>query len=510
MTEPIELKPSKNPSIQCSICLDVLIDPVTTPCGHNFCKTCLTKCWDSSQDCYCPLCKENFPKRPNLKINTALRELAESYRRKKTKVFCHTCAEKKVKALKSCLECQTSYCETHLEPHQKVSNLMKHKLIDPVENLEDYICQKHEKPLELFCRDDQISVCLSCTEEDHNAHNTVPIEEEIAEKKIQLARIQMDVQQMIQDRKKNILDMKESITLTKESQTELHQVMENQKAAEKQAEELIKELEQEITELKRRNTELEQLSHTEDHLHLLKTDPSLCSLLNTRNWTEISINTRLSMTTLREAMSHFQSLQEVHQHRSEINLKMMQEYAVDVTLDPDTAHACLILSEDGKQVKVDLSGNIEHDLPNNPERFDSCPSVLGKEGFNSGKFYFEVQVKGKTDWDLGVARESIKRKGEIKLSPQNGFWTVGLWKGNEYQASASPSVSLSLRVKPQKVGVFVDYEEGLVSFFDVDSNSHIYSFTGQSFTEKLYPYFYPGKNYEDKIPLIASSVSQSD
>ncbi|XP_051998651.1 E3 ubiquitin-protein ligase TRIM39-like [Xyrauchen texanus] len=450
MTEPIELKSPKNPLIQCSICLDVLTDPVTTPCGHNYCKTCLTKCWDKNRDCRCPLCKENFPKRPNLKINTALRELAESYRRKKTKVLCYTCAEKKVKALKSCLECQTSYCETHLEPHQKVSNLMKHKLIDPVENLEDYICQKHEKPLELFCRDDQISVCLSCTEEDHKTHNTVPIEDEITEKKSQLASTQMDVRQMIQDRQKNILNMKESITLSNESRTELHQVMENQKAAEKQVEELIKELEQEITELTRRNSELE-LTH------------------------------------------HY--------------LKMMQEYAVDVTLDPNTAHACLILSEDGKQVKVDFSGNNEHDLPNNPERFDTCPSVLGKEGFSSGKFYFEVQVEGKTDWDLGVANGSIKRKGEIKLSPKNGFWTVGLWKGNEYQASASPSVSLSLREKPQKVGVFVDYEEGLVSFFDVDSNSHIYSFTGQSFTGNLYPYFYPGKNNEDKMPLILMKIN---
>ncbi|KAL0194081.1 hypothetical protein M9458_012377, partial [Cirrhinus mrigala] len=100
-------------------------------------------------------------------------------------------------------------------------------------------------------------------------------------------------------------------------------------------------------------------------------------------------------------------------------------------------------------------------LPDNPERFDSCVCVLGKEGFSSGRFYFEVQVKGKTEWDLGVARESINRKGKITLSPSDGYWIVALRNGYEYTACAGPTVSLSLRLRPQRVGVFVDYEEGL-------------------------------------------------
>ncbi|KAL0166867.1 hypothetical protein M9458_038711, partial [Cirrhinus mrigala] len=148
----------------------------------------------------------------------------------------------------------------------------------------------------------------------------------------------------------------------------------------------------------------------------------------------------------------------------------------------------LILSDDGKQVRY---GDNKQKLPDNPKRFNRYGIVLGKEGFSSGRFYFEVQVKGKTEWNLGVARESIDRKGE---SPNNGYWTVVLRNGNEYKACASPSVSLSLRVKPQRVGVFVDYEEGLVSFYDVESSSHIYSYTGQSFTDQLYPYFSPCPN----------------
>uniref|UniRef100_A0A671M6B5 B box-type domain-containing protein n=1 Tax=Sinocyclocheilus anshuiensis TaxID=1608454 RepID=A0A671M6B5_9TELE len=173
--------------LQCSICLDVFTDPVSTPCGHNFCKTCLNKCWDN----------KTFKQRPDLKINTTLREIVDHYKKKSlekksvtfSEVLCDICEERKLKALKSCLVCQSSYCETHLEPHLRVAGLKKHKLMDPVSNLEDYICQKHERPLELFCRDDQTCVCLMCTATDKNKnknHNTVPLEEESEEKKVDI------------------------------------------------------------------------------------------------------------------------------------------------------------------------------------------------------------------------------------------------------------------------------------------------------------------------------------
>ncbi|XP_039534363.1 E3 ubiquitin-protein ligase TRIM39-like isoform X2 [Pimephales promelas] len=531
--------------LQCSICLDVFTDPVTTPCGHNFCKTCLNKCWDNSQTCNCPYCKETFKHRPDLKINTTLREIADHYRKKspekkvevvnkaevvkKAEVVCDICEDRKQKALKSCLVCQSSYCETHLDRHLRVAGLKKHKLINPVSNLEDYICQKHERPLELFCRDDQTCVCPMCALEDHKTHNTVPLEEESEEKKTQLMKTQKDTQQEIQDRIKKIQDVKHSAEVRKRNtekekaarvelftdlirsiercQTELLEMMEEQqKAAEKQEEELIEELEQEITELKMRNTELEQLSHTEDHLHLLQIYSSLCSSTNTRNWSEISVKTDESLETLRTALIKLQdSLQEKLTHTE---VKWRQQYAVDVTLDPDTAHPNLILSDDGKQVR---DGNTTQKLPDTPQRFDRYLCVLGKEGFSSGRFYFEVQVKGKTGWSLGVARESIDRKGVITLTPSNGYWTVWLNNGNEYCACADPDVSLCVIEKLQRVGVFVDYEEGLVSFYDVESSSHLYSFTHQSFTGKLYPYFNPHNNDRGKnsTPLIITPVKHN-
>ncbi|XP_029111922.1 E3 ubiquitin-protein ligase TRIM39-like [Scleropages formosus] len=179
--------------------------------------------------------------------------------------------------------------------------------------------------------------------------------------------------------------------------------------------------------------------------------------------------------------------------------------AVDVTLDPDTANPWLILSEDRKQVRC---GVIWQDLPDNPERFTYWESVLGKEGFSSGKHYWEVEVGDKTDWDLGVARESINRKGEITPNLKNGFWSLSLSCGNEYKALTDPPVSLPLSVKPQKVGVFVDYEEGQVSFYRMEDKSHLYTFTGYEFTEKLYPYFWSG--FQSSAPLIISPVSDTD
>ncbi|XP_060789579.1 zinc-binding protein A33-like [Neoarius graeffei] len=525
----------------CSTCLNVFTDPLTTPCGHSFCKSCLTQCWEKSQHCYCPLCKEKFTKKPELKINTTLREVADLFKKKhspdKPEVLCDACTGEKLKALKSCLDCHATFCKTHLEPHNLVSSFQKHKLINPVENLEDYMCQKHDRPLELFCRDDQTCVCQFCTEGDHKNHNTVPIEEESGERKTQLGKTQTDVQQMIQDRLKKIQEIKHSVELSKtntkkekadsvevftalirsieRSQAELLEVMEEkQKAAERQAEGLIKELEQEIIVLKRRDTELEQLSHTEEHLHLLQIYSSMCSPPHTKNWTEISINTDLSGDTVRTALSQLQQTlnekltktpNDKLKEAVSIELKRIQQYAVDVTLDPDTAHPNLILSADGNQV---THGDKRQNLSDTPQRFDPCVMVLGKESFSSGRFYYEVQVRGKTEWDLGLVRENINRKGKISATPENGLWTVILRNENQYWARADLPVLLTLKEKVETVGVFVDYDEGLVSFYDVKSQSHIYSFTGQSFTEKLYPFFSPYLNDGGKnsAPLIISPV----
>ncbi|KAK9954732.1 hypothetical protein ABG768_016778, partial [Culter alburnus] len=316
-----------NEELQCSICLEVFTDPVTTSCGHNFCRSCLST---NTQTYFCPFCKERFSRRPDLKINSTLREVAQHFKEKlnlgESEVFCDICNKRKQKAVKSCLTCQSSYCDDHLEPHLRVPRLKKHTLINAVENLEDYICQKHERPLEMFCRDDQTCVCLFCAEGEHRTHNTVPIEEESQEKKDQLVQRQTDVHQMIQDRMKKIQEIKHSVELRKRNtekeksssvelftdlirsiercqSEQLKMMEEQQKEAEKQAEDLIKELQQEITELKKRNTELEQLLHTDDHLHLIQMCSSLSSRPHTKNWTEIRIDSDVNVNSLKRALT---------------------------------------------------------------------------------------------------------------------------------------------------------------------------------------------------------------
>ncbi|XP_045894355.1 E3 ubiquitin-protein ligase TRIM21-like isoform X3 [Micropterus dolomieu] len=533
----------------CSICLDVFTDPVSTPCGHNFCKTCITEHWNINVPCQCPNCKKVFYTKPELQVNTFISEMAAQFRQsaqqkassssseqqaaKPGEVPCDFCTGTKVKALKSCLVCLASYCETHLEPHLTASRLKRHQLIDPVENLEGRMCTKHDKLLELFCKTDQMCVCMLCTVLDHKTHDVVPLKEEYEGKKAELGKTEAETQQMIQKRRLKIQEIKRSVELSKEdadreiaggvqvfsalkesverSQAELiDTIKEKQRETEKQAEGFIKELEQEISELKKRSSEVEQLSRSEDHLHLLQSLPSLNAAPPTKDWTEVSVRPPSYEGTVVRAVKQLEeTLSKQMKKLLEAELKRVQQYAVDVTLDPDTAHPALILSDDGKQVKhVGMKKN----LPDNPERFDYCPNVLAKQSFSSGRFYYEVHVKGKTKWDLGVARESINRKGKITLSPQKGFWTIWLRNENEYKALAGPAVRLSLKSQPEKVGLFVDYEEGLVSFYDVDAAALIYSFTGCCFTKKLYPYFSPCLNDGGKnsAPLIISPVNHTE
>ncbi len=174
---------------------------------------------------------------------------------------------------------------------------------------------------------------------------------------------------------------------------------------------------------------------------------------------------------------------------------------VDVILDDDMAHPCLIVSDDGKQVRYGKNRTKGVDGEEQNEKFDTYLGVLAKEGFSSGCFYFEVQVKGHTLWDLGVVRESINRIGDFDLHPRDGYWIVGL--RYEKYLSYCPKELFSLNVKPQNVGVFVNYYEGLVFFYDVESLCQIYSYTRQCFNEKLYPFVCFGYKWtENSTPLI--------
>uniref|UniRef100_A0A8C5C0U1 E3 ubiquitin-protein ligase TRIM39-like n=1 Tax=Gadus morhua TaxID=8049 RepID=A0A8C5C0U1_GADMO len=521
-------------NFSCSICLDVFNNPVSTPCGHNFCRTCITKFWDEQVKYKCPLCNMAFNTRPDLRINTLLSGLAAQFQTairvkdqlcvKPGEVPCDVCTGTQLKAVKSCLVCLISYCQTHLEPHQRGAVLKKHRLVEPMDRLEDRMCKKHDRLPELFCQTEQVCVCLFCKETDHRSHPVVPLTEEYEVKTAQLGKIEAEVQQMIQMRLNNIQEIKDTVNRSKadafreiadgvhiltalkccieKCQDDLNQmVKEKLKSTEKQAEDLIKELEQEIEDLTNRSSEVKQLSHTEDHLYFLQAFRSLKDPPPTSDWTTLEVRPPSYVGTLRRSLDQLEET-------LNMEMKRVQQYEVDVTLDPDTVHPELVLSEDGKQVH---GGDVAKALPDNPKRFTQGLCVLTRQSF-SGRFYFEVQVKDKTAWYVGVARESINRNDRIIMTPERGYWTLFSYKDG-LVFSDDPFVRLLLRAELQKVGVFVDYDEGLVSFYDVEARVHIYSATGCSFTEPLYPflcacrYDYEGNN---SAPLIISPVNQTD
>uniref|UniRef100_A0A672YY36 Uncharacterized protein n=1 Tax=Sphaeramia orbicularis TaxID=375764 RepID=A0A672YY36_9TELE len=503
----------------CSFCLDVFTDPVSTPCGHNFCKSCIFEHWDNNEIYQCPMCQKAFDPRPELYVNTFISEIvahSDQQTAKPGEVPCDICAEPKLKALKSCLVCLTSYCQTHLEPHLTLSGLKRHQLIQPVENLEDRMCRKHDKPLELFCKTDHTCICLLCSVLDHKNHEFVHLKDEYEEQKAELKKTEAEIQQIIQERRLKIQEIQRSVEVSKNTadrktaegvevftalmesvQRSLDQfkekIQEKQRTTEKQAEDFIRELEQEICELEKRSTEVKKLLGSEDHLHFVQRFTCVKAAPSMKTWTKVSIRPPSYEGTVVRAVSELEDklTEDMKQVVAEAELRRVRQYEVDLTLDPDTANPYLILSDDGKQVH---HGDKKKNLPDKPQRFSKCVCILAKQSFSSGRFYFEVQVKGKTEWDLGVVRESINRKGDITVRPKDGYWIIWLRNGNEYKVLADPSVLLSVKSGPQKVGVFVDYEEGLVSFYDVGSSVLIYSFTGCCFNDKLLPYFSPSLN----------------
>ncbi|XP_036374444.1 E3 ubiquitin/ISG15 ligase TRIM25-like [Megalops cyprinoides] len=293
----------------CSICLDLLKDPVTIPCGHSYCMDCIKGCWDQDDHTgvySCPQWRQIFTPRPVLGRNTMLAEVVEKLKKTGPQaappahcyagpgdVACDFCTGRKCKAIKCCLVCLASYCKTHIQPHYEFPAFKKHKMIQASRQLEEMICSHHDKVMEVYCRTDQQCICYLCTMDEHRGHDTVSATAERTEKQKQLGETQRKFQQRIQEREKELQDLRQAVeSLTRSAQAAVEDsekiftemirsierrrsevkelIRDQEKAAVSQAERLLKQLEQEIAELRRRDAELEQFSHTEDHIHFLQ------------------------------------------------------------------------------------------------------------------------------------------------------------------------------------------------------------------------------------------------
>ncbi|XP_034765667.2 E3 ubiquitin-protein ligase TRIM39-like isoform X1 [Acipenser ruthenus] len=537
---------SPEEKFSCSVCLDLFTEPATIPCGHSFCLDCIGSYWDQSDQTgvySCPQCRETFTPRPVLRKSNVLNELVEELKKMRLDskreppapapvsaelgdVPCDFCpTELKRGAVRSCLTCRGSYCEAHLQPHYETAGLKRHALVQPLRDFEQKLCKQHQRLLELYCRTDQSCICMTCTLKDHHNHAAILAEEGRAEKQKELGKRQATIEKLIEERLKELERLNQAVESLKlsahkeraESEQVLSELIRSierirmevgeligakEKAAVSRADEQREQLEQEIQELRKRKAEMEQLSETEDHIHFLQSFQSVCAPPAAQ---QLFDNIDDSFWTLRKAVSrlkdHLEGFWKVELMKATI--------AVDVTLDPDTAQPHLILSKDGKQVK---DGNKRQPLPDNPKRFDKKIYVLGREGFTSGRHYWEVEVGDKIYWVLGVSGESSQKKGDITEKPQQGFWVIRWNEENHlFSAISTPRTPLPLSLKPRKLGLYLDYEGGQLSFYNVETRSHIYTFT-DTFTEKLYPIFSPGlcSSGKNAAPLIICPHTYTD
>ncbi|XP_053095546.1 uncharacterized protein LOC113539310 [Pangasianodon hypophthalmus] len=524
----------------CPVCLILLKDPVTTPCGHNFCKECINGFWDE-EDLKginsCPHCRETFTPRPVLRSNNVLAEVVENMKTEHQAastvhcyagpgdVECDSCIGRKRKAVNSCLVCQASYCEDHLQPHYQSPAFKKHKLVEACAELQEKICSQHDKLIDIYCRTDQSFICYLCMIDEHKGHDTVSTKAERTEKQNELKQKQMKFRQIMQKKWKKVQKLKQTMDSIKEHSqaavddserifTELVSTMEKkcsevkkliraQEEAElSRVERLLKQLKQEIADLKRRVTELEQLSHTHDHIHFLQSFPSLCVPPGCEVSRRFTVN--LSFDGVRKFLSDLkkqveeiceEEFRKIDPRDAAVQMILPSEtksradflqYFINLTLDPNTAHHQLILSKRNRAVTRSKTDKLSSD---NPERFDSCSQVLCKESV-CGRCYWEVEWNG-VGVDISVSYKDIRRKGgSIKcvFGRNSQSWSL---------RCSSSSVSFrhnNIKTELQgpassRIGVCVDHSAGTLSFYSVSETMRLLHRVHTTFTQPLYPGF---------------------
>ncbi|XP_043997569.1 tripartite motif-containing protein 16-like [Gambusia affinis] len=527
-------------TFSCLICLDLLKDPVTTSCGHSYCMNCIKTHWDEEDQKRihsCPQCRERFIPRPVLKKNTMLAALVEQLKKTGLQaapadhcyaghedVACDFCTGRKLKAIKSCLVCLASFCEKHLQPHYDSAAFKKHKLVEPSKNLQDNICSKHDKLLEIFCRTDQKCICYLCTMDEHKGHDTVSAAAERTERQRELEERRGNIQQRIQDREKDVKLLQqeveainhsadkaeedsekiftEMIRLLQKRSSEVKQQIRSQQETEvSRVKELLEKLEQEIPELKRKDAELEQLSHTEDHNQFLLNYPSLPALSESTHSSRINIRPLRYFEDVTAAVSELrEKLQDVLRESWTNILLMVSEVDVllsepepksragflkcscEITLDPNTVHRELGLSEGNRKVTL-ISQSQSYSR--HPDRFTGCYQVLSRESL-TGRCYWEVELN-RFQVCISVAYKNISRAGwrnECGFGFNDKSWVLHCSKNSFKVGHNNIWTPISGPVS-SRVGVYLDHRAGILSFYSVSETMTLLHRVQTRFTEPL-------------------------
>jgi len=443
-------------------------------------------------------------------------------------VLCDFCMGKKTKAVKSCLTCLASYCETHLYSHYEYPAFMKHKLVTATGQLREEICAEHDKLLEVFCRTDQACVCVMCLMEEHKRHDIVSAAAERTEKQKQLAAKLMMSQEKIEDRVKKWKEMRQAVESLKNSAqqvleenervfAELIQSLQRRHAEVKQlieaqeratvgrAESHLDRMEEEIMLLRKRHNDLEMLSHTDDHIHFLLSWQSLSAPSGYEDLTKVSVAPSFTFEptkrTIAELKAHLEEVTqaEVTKISSTVDdVRILQtleptkreeflQYSCQPTLDPSTTHKNLRLSRGNTAVTMttEVQAYADH-----PDRFDHWQQVLCTQGLMGKRCYWEVDWSG-TEVDVAVAYRGIQRKGngnESSFGWNDHSWTLYCSDAKFTFTHNGKTTNIPVPGS-MRIGVYLDQRAGTLAFYSVADPMVLLHQVQTTFTEPLYPGF---------------------
>lgn len=534
----------------CSICLQLLEDPVTTACGHSYCIKCINTFWDTNNNkgrsYSCPQCRQCFFPRPVLKRNKLLTDLLEEHKRKNGEnaaaadddtyaasgdVQCDACSGRKRKACMFCLVCLASYCETHLKPHFEVPPLKKHNLIQASARIKDNICGHHDKLLEIYCRTDEQFICLLCMMGEHKGHDMVAVAAEKCEMQRQLERTKQEIADRMLKSERKMAELRGAADSIRDAAWEAcdnfetlcmerirlfvcsvekkcsemrEKVGEAEKAGVDWTNTHLGQLEREVLELRRREEKLDQLLLTEDPIQFLQGFQALGDL-------PVFTNSRLDMLTQfvteqtyklknmcdkekKELFSHSEEnllskMLKLHEE-STSRISLLKKYKNStVEVDPNTVAACLCLSDTNREISW---GDRDQAHPDHPDRFTFYHQALCKKSLE-GSHYWEVEWDGGIV-DLAVSYKGINRKGSGRdccFGHNDLSWKLTCSLSGCMFWHNNLHKGQIPPVLSRRVGIHLDYESGTLAFYSVSDANTLTQLhqIKTTFVEPLYPGF---------------------
>ncbi|XP_008283868.1 tripartite motif-containing protein 16-like [Stegastes partitus] len=465
--------------LSCSMCGDLLKDPVALHCGHSYCMNCIEAHWDAEdgeRTYSCPQCRKTFKPRPVLEKNVLLAELVEELK-------------------KTGLQAAAA----------------------------DHCYAGDEDLMKMFCRTDQQLICYLCSVDQHRGHETVSAAAERKQKQKKLQSSRLNIQQRIQDREKDVKLLQQEleainvsadktvedseemfmnmIHLIQRRSSEVKQQIRSQQEAEvSRVQELEEKLQQEISDLKRKDAELKQLSETPDLSRFLHKYPSASALSESTHSSSISIRPRRHFEDVTAAVKELRDkLQDILRDAwtnislaiTDVDVLLSEpttragflKYSREITLDSNTAHRKLVLSDGNRKV---TSVNEPQSPPDHPDRFTRYCQVLSRESL-TGRCYWEVEWTGDRA-NVAVSYQNISRAGRTSESAfgfNDKSWAlrsdtnscVFLYNKTQTPASGRPS---------SRVGVYLDHRAGVLSFYRVSDTMTLLHRVQTSFTQPLH------------------------